>query len=180
MGSLQPFSGVSNDTGTNVRHHQWRWLLEPGWAHAREVRENQLNFYEYNHWKVITYRYKESCLQQFIQAFIITCHIFFNKKRKGFFFILIWRATRAVPFRQPAWRGVHLHIKMLLEIPPSSRGTTVWDWGWMETRRARCRHVLHAAVPSWAHPRMGSTVNWGFDSKTCNILDMPTVSQVNG
>lgn len=27
--------------------------------------------------KVITYRYKESCLQQFTQAFITTCHIFF-------------------------------------------------------------------------------------------------------
>lgn len=50
-------------------------------------------------WKVITYRYKESCLQQFTQAFITTCHIFFNKKER--FFTSIWREKEAVPSGKP-------------------------------------------------------------------------------
>lgn len=48
-------------------------------------------------WKAITYRYKESCLQQFTQAFITTCHVFFNKKKERFFSSLFEEKQKLCP-----------------------------------------------------------------------------------
>lgn len=85
-GNPQPFSGVNNDRGTSTRHDQGCWLLEPGGAQAQRCEKSSWIFMNTTTWEVITYRYKESCLQQFTQAFITTCHIFFNKKREDFYF----------------------------------------------------------------------------------------------